>query len=81
MLPSNSESGLFVKDSLSVKFLTAAGYQWLTPVILATLEAEIGRIKVQDQLGQIVPKTPFPKHPQQNGLEAWLKCRAPALPM
>jgi hypothetical protein len=31
-----------------------AGHRWLTPVIVATWAAEIGRIKVLDQLGQIV---------------------------
>jgi hypothetical protein len=34
-----------------------AGCQWLTPVILATQEAEIRRISVQSQLRQIVCKT------------------------
>jgi hypothetical protein len=30
---------------------------WLTPIILATLEAEIRRTAVRSQPGQIVPKT------------------------
>jgi hypothetical protein len=33
------------------------GRQWLTPVILATQEAEIRRTVVQSQLGQVVLKT------------------------
>jgi hypothetical protein len=33
----------------------AAGRWWLTPVILATQEIEIRRIKVGSQTGQIVP--------------------------
>jgi hypothetical protein len=39
-------------------------------VILATWEAEIGRIMVGSQLGQIVCKT---KITRQNGLKVWLK--------
>jgi hypothetical protein len=34
---------------------------WLTPIILATWEAEIGRTAVQGQLEEIVCKTPSPK--------------------
>jgi hypothetical protein len=34
---------------------------WLTPVILATLEAEIRRITVRDQVGQEVPEVLSPK--------------------
>jgi hypothetical protein len=34
-----------------------AGYWWLTPVILATQEAEIRRITVQSHPRQIVPET------------------------
>jgi hypothetical protein len=33
------------------------------PVTLATKEAEIGRIFVGSQTGQMVHKTPFPKDP------------------
>jgi hypothetical protein len=34
-----------------------AGRQWLTPIILATQEAEIRRIEVQSQPWQIVQQT------------------------
>jgi hypothetical protein len=34
---------------------------WLTPIILATWEAESGRTEVQDQSRQIVGETPSPK--------------------
>jgi hypothetical protein len=37
-----------------------AQYQWFMPVVLVTWEAEIGRIMVQVQLGQIVCKTSIP---------------------
>jgi hypothetical protein len=38
---------------------------WLTPVILATQEAEIRRITVRSQLGQIVWETLSRKNPSQ----------------
>jgi hypothetical protein len=37
------------------------GHQWLTSVIPATWEVEIGRITVQGQLEKIVQKIPSPK--------------------
>jgi hypothetical protein len=50
-----------------------AGHQWLTPIILATWEAETRRVAIQGQPGQIVCKNLSPKQPEQNGLEVWLK--------
>jgi hypothetical protein len=38
---------------------------WLTPVILATQEAEISRIAVRSQPGQIVCKTLSQKNPSE----------------
>jgi hypothetical protein len=43
------------------------------PVILATQEAEIKRIMVQSQPGQIVHKTLFRKYLTRKGLVEWLK--------
>jgi hypothetical protein len=39
--------------------------QWLTPVILATQETEIRRIKVQSQPREIVQESLSPKNPSQ----------------
>jgi hypothetical protein len=41
--------------------ISSARCQWLTPVILATWEAEIRRITVQSHSKQIVHKTPVSK--------------------
>jgi hypothetical protein len=54
---------------------STAGHQWLTPVILATQEAEIRRIAVRSQPGQIVHKTLFPKTLHKKGLVEWLKVK------
>jgi hypothetical protein len=47
--------------TLSQKNHKEAIHQWLTLIILATWEAEIGRLEVRGLPGQIVPETPFPK--------------------
>jgi hypothetical protein len=46
---------------------------WLTPVIPATSEAEIRRIVVQGQPGQIVHEALSQKNPTKTGLAEWLK--------
>jgi hypothetical protein len=48
--------------------------QWqLMPIILATWEAEMRRIKVQDQTRQILPEIPIFKITRANQLEMRLK--------
>jgi hypothetical protein len=44
---------------------TLAGHWWFLPVILAIQEAEIRRITVPSQAGQIVHETLAPKKPSQ----------------
>jgi hypothetical protein len=51
------ESSQLLKSSLKSRNLKTAGHRWLTPIILATQEAEIKRITVQSQPGQIVCET------------------------
>jgi hypothetical protein len=52
-----------------------ASHQWLTPVILATQEAEIKRIKVQSQSRQRVHETYLEKTHHKKGLVEWLKVK------
>jgi hypothetical protein len=69
---SNPSSALLV---FCLKNRIAGGHQWLTPIILATQEAEIRRIKFGSQPGQTVPKTLSQKYTTHNikGLAEWLK--------
>jgi hypothetical protein len=53
-----------------------AWHRWLTSVILATWEAEIGRIYIQGQPRLIVLETSSPKLQEQNGLEVCSSGRA-----
>jgi hypothetical protein len=57
---------LFLRSSNGTeKTQLQAGYWWLKPVILATLEAEIRRIAVRSQSRQIVGGTLSRKNPSQ----------------
>jgi hypothetical protein len=50
---------------LMSKITRAAGHWWFTPVILATQEAEMRRIAVWSQAGQIAHETLSQKNPSQ----------------
>jgi hypothetical protein len=58
------------------KNCVSAGPRWLTPAILATQEAEIRKIVVQSQSGQIVHKTLSRKTLHKKGLVEWLEVKA-----
>jgi hypothetical protein len=64
---SNFEPSKYFKNVFSAKC------QWLTPIILTTQEAEIRRIVVQSQPGEIVPETLSQKYLTQKGMMKWLK--------
>jgi hypothetical protein len=53
-------------DKYPYKKKTRARWWWLMPVILATQEAEIRRIVVQSQPGQIVLEILSQKNPSEN---------------
>jgi hypothetical protein len=56
-LPSKCEA--LTSNPSTTKEKTRVGQQWLTPVILATQEAEIQRIEIRSQPMPIVPETLF----------------------
>jgi hypothetical protein len=56
----------------SVRMISARR-QWLTPVILATQEAEIRRLMVGSQLRQVFWETLSQKYLTPKGLVEWLK--------
>jgi hypothetical protein len=65
-----------LRSSASQEYIWAE-CQWLTPIILATQEAEIRRITFRSQPGQIVCETLFRKTLSQRiGLVEWLKVKA-----
>jgi hypothetical protein len=57
---------IYLKVHCKLSKLIMARCPWFMPIILATWEAEIQRIVVLAQPGQIVHETP--KLPEQNGL-------------
>jgi hypothetical protein len=66
--------------TVRIKTVMGDGRRWLTPIILATQEAEIRRITVRSQSGQIVLQDPLLKKPiTKNGLVKWLKVKALSL--
>jgi hypothetical protein len=64
---------------MNLKIGLIARHQWLMPIILASQEAEIRRITVQSQPGQIVRETLSRKNPSQNKLVYWPKMKALSL--
>jgi hypothetical protein len=64
-----------------IKFSNMAGCQWLMPIILATQEAEIRRIKARTQPGQIVCETLSQKnHDKKKGWWSGSRCRPSSNP-
>jgi hypothetical protein len=55
-----------------IRIINSARRQWFRPVILAT-QAEVRRIMVQSQPGQIVCETILKKPITKKGLVEWLK--------
>jgi hypothetical protein len=63
----------FLKNKKQNKHKKINGHRWLTPVILPTQEAEIRRVEVRGQPGQIIHETVFEKTHHKKGLVEWFK--------
>jgi hypothetical protein len=61
---------------VGIKRVKKVRCRWLTPIILATQEAEIRRISDQSQRGQTVHETLSQKTLHKKGLVEWLKVKA-----
>jgi hypothetical protein len=58
----------FISKATEAKRVGETGHRWLTPAILATQEAEIKRIEVRSQPGQIVHEILSQKNPSQKSV-------------
>jgi hypothetical protein len=55
-------------------YWATSGHPWLTPVSLTTQEAEIRKIQIGSQPGQVVPRDPILKKTHhKKGLVKWFK--------
>jgi hypothetical protein len=64
-----------LKSQSQELFKNLAGHRWLMHIILAIQEAEIRKIVVQSQPGQIVHVDPILQNPSQKGWWSASKCR------
>jgi hypothetical protein len=59
---------------------STAGYQWLTPVVLATSEAQIRKLVGTDQFRQNVWEMLFQKRKKERKEKNWVWCHIPVIP-
>jgi hypothetical protein len=68
-----AQDGEKVRDKITI----SARHQWLTPIILATQEAEIWRIPIQSQPGQVIP---YLKKKKSKTLKIWWTVSSSRMP-